>query len=193
MLGRPGREAATGARLVRVEDQHTGAHVRIALEVVGVRMMGVVLGDPPAEAHAAHQVAVHEPEEPHPVGVPGDLEMTDVVSEEPHLRGDHPEHRGEQQQPPRVLPDHHRGDHGGQGREHQGEVAGVRPGPAAEQPELTDLGCQLAVPAASVGVDVGCERGASRGNLRGHRPPPLVAACVRTRGPAKARVRGLGT
>ena len=55
----------------------------------------VVLVHPPAEAEPAHQVPVDQAEDPAPAQVAGHLQVTDVVTEEPDLGGDHAEDGGQ--------------------------------------------------------------------------------------------------
>jgi len=88
VAGRPSLDAAPLGGLAGFEHQRPRPYVGIAHEVVGVGVVGVVLGDPPAVAQAAQQVPVDQAQDPAASGAPGDLQMADVVTEEFHLRGD---------------------------------------------------------------------------------------------------------
>src|SRR5215216_7218402 len=125
-----------GAGLVGGEGQGGDADVGVQVLVVGVGVVGVVLGDPPAEADPGEQVGV---EQAHlVVGAAGaeELAVAGVVAEEGELGEDHRQVGGGEQLPPGVAQDDEGGPAGGE----QGQVE-ADPGrvPAASAVEQAGL------------------------------------------------------
>jgi hypothetical protein len=98
--GKPGAQTAPGAGLIRGERDRPAGHVGITAHLVGVGVVAVVLGDPPAVAEPDQQVAVDPADQV--VGTPraGDLAVADVVPDEPGLGEHDPEKDGDKQLPP---------------------------------------------------------------------------------------------
>ena len=141
--------APAGARLRGGEGQRTDGDVRIRAFLVGVRVMAVVLVDPPAVAQPDAQVAEQDAEDV--AGPPGaeNLPVPGVVAQEPDLGEDHRQERGHRQLPPRVAHHHKDGPSGGQRRGGGRDLPGVVPGAPLQQPRLLDLPGQLRVLAAA--------------------------------------------
>ena len=104
--------APAGARLRGGEGQHAGGDVRVRALGVGVRVVPVVLADPPAAAQPDAEVA--EQDAGDVAGPPGgeNLPVPGVVAQEPDLGEDHRQEHGHRQLPPRVA---HHGEDGPSG------------------------------------------------------------------------------
>ena len=88
--------------------------------MIGVRVVAVVLVDPPAVAEPDAEVAAHDPDDV--VGPPGaeDLLVPGVVAEEADLGEHHRQERRDSQLPPGVAHQHERrAPGGGHHRQHQ--------------------------------------------------------------------------
>ena len=136
--------------------------VRVPVLVVGVRMVGVVLADPPAVPESDQQVPVQVPDDVVAPPAREDLTVARVVADEPELHEQHREHRRGEQLPPGIT-DHHEGRHGAREQHRRPEdPAQVVTAPAIHQPGASDLTEQFRVrPAGGLAVR-GSERCRSR-------------------------------
>jgi hypothetical protein len=80
--------ASWGKPVGRCEDYEALTDVGVAADFVGVCVMGVVLGDPPAEAHPDQRIPDHQPEQPVRPAGPKDLLVPSVMADEAQL-GEH--------------------------------------------------------------------------------------------------------
>jgi hypothetical protein len=105
----PARNAATPHGLSLVEHDRPGVHVGVGVEIVGMRVVRIVLVEPPPVTETVEQVRGEQTE--HPAGplTTTDLTVGRVVTEEPDLRGDDSERRRKQQRPPGVVQRQHCG------------------------------------------------------------------------------------
>jgi hypothetical protein len=88
IAGQPAAEAVPGPGLVRGEGNGPAADVRIAAGLVGVGVVPVVLGRPPAVAEPDQQIAVDAADQVVGALGPGDLAVPSVMPDEPGL-GEH--------------------------------------------------------------------------------------------------------
>src|SRR3954453_526788 len=93
VAGHPAGEATSPGGLTLVEDDRPRADVRVALQVVRVRVGGVVLVHPPAVAEPVQEVAREHAQQPARWFPAGDLTVRGVVTVESGLRGYHREDR----------------------------------------------------------------------------------------------------
>jgi hypothetical protein len=144
----PGK-AAAGASLGLAEGQRADGDVGVRVLSVGVRVMAVVLADPPAVAQPDAQVA--EQDAGDIVGPPGaeDLAVPGVMAQEPDLGEDHRQERGHRELPPRVAQQNEYGPSGGQQPDGDRDLPDVVARPPVQQPGLPDLPGQLRVLAAA--------------------------------------------
>jgi hypothetical protein len=129
-------QSAPAHRLGRGEDEAMAADVGVEALLIGVRVVAMVLVDPPPERQPDGQVAMHQADQP--VGAPGpeDLPMPGVVSEEPALGEHHGEVSGSGQLPPRVAEQHESGPAGGEREQARGDVGRVEDGAPFKQTRL---------------------------------------------------------
>ena len=122
---------------------HQGAdlHVRVLADVVGVRVVAVVLVGPPAGAHAQQQVPVEEREGPVRPAPGRYLLVPRVVADEAGARRQHRRGQRERQHPPRTRAADQRDSrpHGRHGEQVHRERHRVVPPPAPQQPRVPDL------------------------------------------------------
>ncbi|GAA4364654.1 hypothetical protein GCM10023088_09160 [Actinomadura verrucosospora] len=119
--GQPYAESAAGLGVVAGEGDRAGGDVGVAVDLVGVGVVLVVLGDPPAVAETDQQVAVQpSKQDVDPLGT-GDLLVARVVAEERGLG-----ERGRQERRHRELPPGRADQH--EGGPARGEEQQVRRG-----------------------------------------------------------------
>jgi hypothetical protein len=114
------RDALPARVLAHVEDDRAPADVRVELEVVGVAVVPVVVVDPPAVAHAVHQVRMDPAHQRGRRLAPEHGLVPGVVPDERALPAAHTHPRRDEQLPPRVA-DQKEGDQAG------GDERGVEP------------------------------------------------------------------
>src|SRR4029450_7322939 len=121
-----------GVGLVGGEGQGGDADVGVQVLVVGVGVVGVVLGDPPAEADPDRQVGVQQPDPV--VGPPGpeQLAVAGVVADEGQLGEPHRQIGGDGQLPPRLAEHGEDRPAGGQQGQVDGDLGGVTAAPAVQ-------------------------------------------------------------
>lgn len=169
--------------MVLGEGDRTVGDVGVAVDVVGVGVVPVVLGDPPAVAEADQQVRVHAAEQVVDALGAGDLPVSGVVPDEPGLGEHHREEGGGHQLPPRLPDQGERGPAGGHQKQVRADLDGVVARPPLQQPALLHLAGQCGVVAAAAdgrGLgrrDVARRRlGAPVDDLSGHVFPFRVGA-----------------
>ncbi len=112
-------------------------------ELVGMGVMGIVLGHPPAEAHSDQPVPDPQPEQA--IGPPGleDLPVARIVTEEAELGGDDPEEHRDAERGPRVAeeeePDPSRDERG----DREDDLDPVVAEPAFEEPRRSEVHGQV--------------------------------------------------
>ncbi len=114
------------------------AHVGVTPRLIGVRVMGAVLRDPPAEAHPDQHVADRKPEQP--VGPAGakDLLVPGVMTDEAQL-GEHQSKKGgDAERGPGVAEQHQPGEPGAERCNGQRDLEAVVAEAAVEQPRLSN-------------------------------------------------------
>lgn len=148
LTGQPGVRSAAHAGLVLGEGDRAVGDVGVAVDVVGVGMVTVVLGDPPAVAEADQQVGVQVAEQAVDALGGGDLVVSGVVPDEPGLGEHHREEGGGHQLPPRLPDQGERGPADGQQEQVRPDLDGVVAGPPLEQPALFHLAGERGVVAA---------------------------------------------
>ena len=109
------------------------ADVGVAAPLVGVGMVGVVLGNPPAEAQPGQRVAHGEAEQAVAAACPEHLVVPGVMADEAQLGEHDPQQRGDGQGRPRVTGDHQQRPSGGKRQDRHGDLHPVVAGPAVEQ------------------------------------------------------------
>ena len=127
------------------ERQDGDADVGVQALVVGVAMVKVVLGDPPAEAHPDPQVGVDQAGQV--VAAPGteDLPVAGVVAHERALGEDDRQVGGGDQLPRGVAEDGEGGPPASEQGQVEADLGGVPGAPAIKQPGLLDLPGELGV------------------------------------------------
>ena len=182
--------------LLDAEGEHRDVDVGVGVLVVGVRVVGVVLGDPGVVAHA-DQAAVQVAEDV--VGAPAreDLAMARVVPDESELRRDQAEEDRGEQLPPRGPERHEDGDRRCCEHRVQREHEGVGATAAPQQPGLLDLEGEVGERrrrGGSAGEDLAHESAGVRGSLmallRTEGRGPAREGTAREGGPEAGRVRG---
>ena len=134
-----------GAGLAVGEGQRGDADVGVQVLVVGVGVVGVVLGDPPAVADPDQQVGVQQADQVVGGSGAGDLAVPGVVADEGELGEHHRQVGGGDQLPP-GSPSRTKATHaGGEQDEIQADPGGVPAAPALQQAGLLDLPRQLGV------------------------------------------------
>ena len=134
-----------GAGLAVGEGQRGDADVGVQVLVVGVGVVGVVLGDPPAEADPDQQVGVQQADPVVGGSGAGDLAVAGVVADKGELGEHHRQVGGGDQLPPGVPDDGEGGPAGGQQGQVEADPGGVPAAPALQQAGLFDLPRQLGV------------------------------------------------
>jgi hypothetical protein len=120
------------------------AHVGVAAHLVGVRMVSVVLGHPPAKAQPDERVRHGKAEH---VIVPAraeNLVVPGIVADEAQLREHHPQQWGDGEGRPRVADHDEKGPASEEGEDRQGDLHPVVAGPAVEQAHRSYLPRQCA-------------------------------------------------
>jgi hypothetical protein len=148
------------------EGQHGDADVGVELFVVGVGVVGVVLGDPPAEADPDQQVAVEEPGQVVGPAATEDLAVAGVVADEGQLGGHHGQVDGGEQLPPGVTQEKENHQAGGEECQVEADPGRVPAVPSVQQPGLLDLPGEVGVlaPAALARWRAGSERSVESGH-----------------------------
>jgi hypothetical protein len=126
-----------------------GVHVGVGVEIVGMRVVRIVLVEPPPVTETVEQVRGEQTEHPAGPFTTTDLTVGRVVTEEPDLRGDDSERRRKQQRPPGVVHGQQGGHCRRQCEQGDAEQPGVVPRASVHQTELPDLGCQLGITAGT--------------------------------------------
>jgi hypothetical protein len=129
--GQPLSYPVPGPHLVRGERDRRASDVRVTADLVGVGVVTVVLGGPPAVAKADQQVAVDAADQVVSALGAGDLAMAGVVPDEPGLGEHDPEEYCHQHLPP-------------------GSAEQEEHGPAAEQQKKVDTDLNAVVNGAPV-------------------------------------------
>ena len=124
---------------------------------LGLAVVGVVLGDPPAEADPDQQVGVDQADQVVGPAAAEDLAVAGVVAEEAELGGHDGEVGGGEQLPPGLAEEEERDPAGGQQGQVQADPGRVPPAPPVQQAGLLELPGQL-------GVLVPSSRGRPRGS-----------------------------
>jgi hypothetical protein len=118
--------------------------------VVGVAVVAVVLGDPPAEADPDQQVGMDQADQVVGASAAEDLPVAGVVADEGDLGEDDRQVGGGHQLPPGVLQGDEGDPSGGEQDEVENELGGVVPVPPVQQAGLLDLAGELGCTHSSV-------------------------------------------
>ena len=134
--------------------------IRIPADLVGVRVMGIVLGNPPTKAQSRQEVRNAQPHDPvGPVGSKN-LLVSGIVAEEDHLGEHQRQERGDCQRGPRVADEEKRRPCAGEAEDGQSDLGRISPGSPGQQPGRAHLLGQLPV-VIERGVEHGRRSGSS--------------------------------
>ena len=125
--------AAPVSRRVRRGQDGSVADIRVAAHFVGMRVVGVVLGNPPAEAEPDEHVPHDEAEQAIAPARTENLVVSRVMADEGQLGEHHPHHRGHGQGRPRVAGHDEQRPSSEEGGDRQGDLHPVVARPAVEQ------------------------------------------------------------
>ena len=109
------------------------ADIGVTAQLVGMRMVSVVLGNPPAEAQPDERVPHGEAEQAIAPARAENLVVPRVMADEAQLGEHHPHQRGDGEGRPRVADDDEQGPPGEEGEDRQGDLHPVVARPAVEQ------------------------------------------------------------
>ena len=167
MTGEPAGEPGALGHDRRGERDRPGRDVRVLSLLVRCPVVLVVLGAPPREAQAGERSG--EDARRPLVGRrrAKDLPVRGVVAEEPELGHDEPEHRGDEQLPPRVADEHERHAGPGERRHRQPDVPGVGEVATSQQAGVAHLPQQLGVQADVSILGTGCGGGGGHASTLG--------------------------
>jgi len=115
------------------------ADIGVAAHLVGMRMVSIVLGHPPAKAQPDERVGHDEPEHLIAPARAENLVVPGIMADEAQLGEHHPHQWGDGEGQPRVADHDEQGPSGEEGEDRQGDLHPVVAGPALEQTHLSYL------------------------------------------------------